>query len=166
VADSIGKKIGKAYSDLPAAAKGIIAVTVVVVTIVAIRKVIKAIDERKRAEEERETASEHGEEIVDLGKQGIKPSLSDAQLQTMAAQLYKAMDGCGTDEDSIISIMGRVNNDADIKTIIKMFGTKSVSCGWSGDKFSLPSALRSELSEYYISKINRMFELKGMKTRF
>lgn len=163
----MANKLLKTFNELPPVARGIIAVTAVAVVVIGVRKIIKAIDERKRAEEERESVSAHEEEIKELGQKGIKPSLSDAQLQTMVAQLYKAMDGCGTDESTIMSVLRKVNNDADVKTLISKFGTKRISC-WAGgsDNFSLPSALRSELSEGYIHSINNHYALKGIKTRF
>lgn len=61
-------------------------------------------------------------ELID--EQSESASYSKAQFKEWADQLYTAMKGLGTDEDTIDRIMGYMKNDTDVLTLVDAFGTR------------------------------------------
>ena len=59
-----------------------------------------------------------------MSETGQRLSYTDKEYAAMAQQLYSAMYGAGTDEDAVISVFNRLNNDADCYKLINVFGLK------------------------------------------
>lgn len=89
---------------------------------------------------------------------GTKLSYQDTQYQNMADALYEAMDGMGTDEDTIYSVFYKMNNKADVLKLILIFGEKE------GE--NLPQWLHSDLNFSEISKINSILSTKNIDYSF
>ena len=70
----------------------------------------------------------------------------------------------GTDEETIFSIFGKMQNDLDVVKLFEAFGQRRM-------EFSLQSAnlggfLRSELNTAEMKQLNAMLSSKGIKTQF
>lgn len=160
-------------NDLPGWAKGVIAVTItggVVIGAIYAAKGLKKLltsDARHQKDEVKETS----DDLVTLNSSSAtKQSISKSQAESYANSLQQLMDGYGSDEQQIKDIWYHVKNDADVLAIIKAFGIRTISSGYLNPepdfKGTLPAALRSELSSYWIDKINEIFKNKKIKYRF
>lgn len=63
-------------------------------------------------------------ELQNLAAKGIRPTYSQSQYENFSQQLVEAMNGCGTDEDTIYQVFGSLRNDADVLMLIKQFGVR------------------------------------------
>ncbi len=109
------------------------------------------------------------DDLAGLIKNGVKPTLSNSQLQLISNNLFTAMNGYGTNEDAVIHEFAKINNEADMLALIKTYGTKTLSSGsynpapnFTG---SLTAALAEELSDTYIAALNGLLSRKGIKNR-
>ena len=68
-------------------------------------------------------------ELDKLVSSGAKPTISDNMASSIANQIHTAMDGYGTDEDSIIKAFKKIKNDADFLKVETKYGIRSVSSG-------------------------------------
>lgn len=111
-------------------------------------------------------------ELQELAKQGIYPTFSNTQAEAYAGELRSAFNDCGTDEDSVMSVMNAIQNQADIVQLVSVYGTRGYKgCFDSGNYFSdvnynLAEAMTSELSSSYIAAINSGFAAKGISFKF
>ena len=88
----------------------------------------------------------------------------DAAL--FANTLYSAMNTAGTDEQTIYSTIGRINNKDDMLLVIKTFGMKRYWLGeralFMGEPLNLIGWLRAELNDSEIAKIKPKFKQWGI----
>jgi hypothetical protein len=157
------------FMALPPWAKGVIAIGIGVGIYVIVKKVGSAPKKIKAGAGNRDEDKEMNKEYDDLLTTGTKPTMSKAQQSQYANQLHTAMDGYGTDEETIKRILCKSKNDADIIGIIKSYGTREVSSGnWNPEpnyKGNLGGALNSELSDYWITAVNKCLKAKNIKHR-
>jgi hypothetical protein len=75
----------------------------------------------------------------------------------MAGQIFKAMDGIGTDTDVILNIAKKMKTKSDWLKLVDTFGIKEVSSGIifvSDYKGTLPELLPTELSSSEMEELN------------
>ena len=97
------------------------------------------------------------------------PPKSTLNYRSMANKIFNALDGYGTNEDDIISVMKELRNQSDFDGLKKAFGTRTISSGRgnifvSDYKGDLIGALYDELSSSYITEINDILKTKGIKS--
>lgn len=114
----------KYYEDQPKVTKGIINVIVVGGVAFTAWQLWKAAKRKKELQAALETAQLAKGELVELAKRGVYPSYYTSQYELWANQLQEAMAGCGTDEDLILEVMGKMRNDADVLRLIEVFGVR------------------------------------------
>lgn len=112
-------------------------------------------------------------------------SYSEAQYAAMADQIFKAVDGAGTDEEAIYSVMKKMNNEDDLSKLIVTYGVRTISdiafnpVGLIGGiigtgaaaltntkDLSLSQALQNDLDENELKQVNIILAGKGIKYRF
>jgi hypothetical protein len=89
--------------------------------------------------------------------------LSSNQINKISTDLFDAMDGYGTEEDTIFSSFEKIKTDADFDAVVKAFGTRTISSGrgnvfqsdYNGD---LIGALKNELSSTEIEQLNSILQ--------
>ncbi len=94
-------------------------------------------------------------------------SFTDSEFSIMANNLFKAMDGCATDEELIFSVFRKFKTRSDFFKLVKVFGVKTISCWATGsEKGDLTSLLVTELGDSekaelqkILSKLNPPVEL-------
>lgn len=89
---------------------------------------------------------------------GESLTLSNATFNMLANKLYTAMKGVGTDEDTIFSVFGQINNTADMLKLVAVFGTR--------DGETLDQWIRGDLGYFEINKLNRLLSNKGIAYSF
>lgn len=162
----------KYYEQQPAAVKVIVVAAVGLLGYSIYRKF-------KRDEDEREAlrgAVAAQSELNELANQGIHPSYDDSQFLVFVSALTDAMNGCGTDEETIYSVFENMQNEADVRKLITMFGLQYYepcaiesplsfalwqfnSKAYGGD---LSTWLHYDLSAGDIDKINEILEGNGI----
>jgi hypothetical protein len=166
------------YSDLPTWAKGVVAV----VSIVAIggigfaiyRGVKKAIDRGREGKEDKDFKEEINQELKDLAKQGVSPTLSDAQAISLANLVENSLSGCelsGTEENVYKAIAALINNQADWLKLQNVYGIRETdNCGFftGNSKQDLKGILMSDLDGFdltfttYATQLRKNLEAKGI----
>jgi len=165
----------KSYMNLPPATRGLITLVGVGVGIYVVYKIYKSISatmsgevtpQQAGAREDRGWASE-----ADSLNQNpaTRSTISKAQAQSYAQSIFTAMDGYGTDEDTILGIFKNIKNDADFAMISNAYGVREVSSGAYNPepnyKGSMSGALTSELSQWYKDELNKILAGKKIKYR-
>ncbi len=87
-----------------------------------------------------------------------KVSLTQSQFNTLASKLHTAMNGMGTDEDSIYDAFKTINSRSDLLQLIKTFGVK--------DGETLKEWLYDDLSSSDIQHINEILASKNINYAF
>lgn len=107
-------------------------------------------------------AEDNAELANHIAQTGESVNLSASELSTMVNQLYTAMKGPGTDEETIYAVFKKCKNKADVLKLIAKFGTK--------DDKDLPTWIRSELSDTWpfkdLTKLNNILSDKGIDYSF
>ncbi len=168
------------YKDLPTWSKGVVAVgglaVVVVVGYTVYRKIKINWDLKKNLEESNSASND----LKDLENKGIKPSLSNSQIMTIINSLKEAMSGCGTNEQRVYDNFSKLNNDADVLLLLKLWKVQyyepcnithpiSYTRWMFNDKSfggNLSEFLNYDMTTSEITKINSIFAKKGIKHRF
>jgi len=87
---------------------------------------------------------------------------NDADYKLMAESLFEAMDGAGTDEDSIFSILSSLRTKADWYALVDAFGTRKTSSMWSDFEGTLTKWLSDELSDAEKTRANQILSKFGV----
>jgi hypothetical protein len=173
-------KVFNYYKDLPSWAKGVVVVGGLAIVGIAVYSVIKKLKtdaEIKKILKESEYAND---QLKKLASQGIFPTLSNTQIQSMIESIRDAVAGCGTDEQRIYDVFSKLNNEADLNLLIKLFGVQSYEpcplesqisyIKWLADNSSIGGSitqiLTSELNNSELSKLNSILANKGINHKF
>lgn len=157
-------------TGLPGWAKGTVAVSVVagvaVISYLIYRKV-KAEKALKGAKNEVDAVAATTKVLTGAGQ---KPSLDDLKLSSLANQLFTAMDGYGSDAQSIYRAFANVKNDLDVVNLIKAYGIRNLSSGALNPTPNITGTLSQhitdELSASEVKALNDLLARKGIKYRF
>jgi hypothetical protein len=156
----------QSFTGLPGWAKGVIAVGVVAGVGYVIYTLVKGAKNVKENKTERQEDRAWNDELKKYTDKN-KPTLSDATILSLANKIHAAMDGYGTDEEAIIKAFRQLKNSADFASLQAAYGIQEISSGtWNPEanfKGNLTASLSTELSDYWISKINTILKAKGIK---
>lgn len=165
-------KIFKAYSGLPAWAKGVTAVVVVGGVAFLGYRLYKALNPSEKEKNNRQLLNDIDAEIASLRRRGASPSYSNSTYDLMAAQIYEGMKQCvGDDYTAVQNNMKKAKNDLDVALLIKAYGIRQLYCYGlnAGDPKDLFSAVQSELGNewagltgYRVKDINNDWKKKGI----
>jgi hypothetical protein len=176
----MANKIFDYYKDLPSWAKGVVVVGGMAIVGIAVYSVIKKLKTDAQMREVLKESDYANDELNKLASQGIRPTLSNSQIQSMIKSIVDAVGGCGTDEQKIYDVFSKLNNEADIKLLIKLFGVQSFEpcpiqspisySKWLIDNKSIGGSitqiLTSELSNSELKKLNSILAKKGINHKF
>jgi hypothetical protein len=150
------------YSTLPPWAKGAIAVGVLAVIGVVGYTIYKKLKDTTSGKASGDRQEDRGwnKEFDNLNTNpSTKATMSQAQMLAFATTLFTAMDGYGTDEDTIAGIFKQMKNNADFAGVSAAYGVRELSSGRMNPepnyKGGLSGALASELSQSWKDIINK-----------
>lgn len=120
------------------------------------------------------------QELQQLQNQGIVPSYNESQFEVFVNSLVQAMTGCGTDENAIYPVFEAMQNEADIRKLMVVFGVRyyqpcaatspiSYAVWQVNDKAyggDLSTWLSYDLSSGEISYINSILRERGINYQF
>jgi hypothetical protein len=111
----------------------------------------------------REAVESEEQQLIQAGKKLTYPV---SNYFTFADQLQEAMQYTGTYFNVIYSIFGKMKNDLDILQLNKAWGKRDVYFWGFTYSFTLPEALRDELSQAEIKKLNALLYAKKISYRY
>jgi len=103
---------------------------------------------------------------------GIVPSLTNGQFSSMVTTIVRALDKCGSDEDSIYRMFEMLNNEADLYKLIVSYGIAKYDGCFEGSlpywtvHYTLGESLQSDLSSSEVQRINSILGTKGISFSF
>ena len=144
----------RGFSKLPPLAKGAIVVGGVIATYYLVRLVVKLPSMISRGSKDRKEDSAWNQEFDQLNQGDERATLTKAEFLAMASSIHRAMDGYGTDEETIYDAFRRIKNDTDFAGLMAAYGKRTISSGrgniFQADfKGRLIPALRDELGTDY-----------------
>ena len=158
------------YKGLTPKWRGVMLFTATAVLVGGVYVAAKAIKKRKTEQEslaEQKVALDDAKELEELG---MVATYRESDYKNLANQIFAAMDGYGTDVDSIYRVMYQINNDLDLKYLTIAFGVREISSGkwnptpnYSG---GLAGAMVDELSVMEISAVNKLLQDNGVTIFF
>lgn len=98
------------------------------------------------------------EALVALSLQGINPTLSDADVESMVGGLRSELESLFPADTILLSIMSRIKNKADLEKLRYRWGTQNVD----GEILSLTEALADGLSYDGKQQLNSQLFLAGI----
>ena len=107
------------------------------------------------------------DELSKLAKAGVKPTLSDVQIQSISSRIKSAAAGqniLGTDEQAIYNAFSQLRNDADFNKLVIEFGEERKSFSFS--KTDLFGWIVDELNESEIGKLNTILRQRAVTYKF
>lgn len=128
-----------------------------------IRGISNNISARQAAMQYSNTA---GAESSVWAQQGERLTFPKSQYLTWADQIEEAMQYMGTYPDTIADIISNCKNNLDVLELVKAFGTRDIYFFGGANSYTLPQALRDELSEGWMKEINEGLASKGITYRF
>jgi hypothetical protein len=170
----------KIYSQSPPFAKNVMTAGAVILAVGGTYLIYRSIKKQNDIAKANKAGQAAADELENLRRSGIYPTLSDTTLENFAAQLVAAMNGCGTDEDGIFSVFSSLRNTADLLRLIQLFGVRFYEpCAasspisylhWQFDDEAfggdLPTWLAFDLSASDIEAINDILAGNGITIQF
>jgi hypothetical protein len=99
------------------------------------------------------------EELAVLSLQGINPTLTDADVESMIGALKSELESYFPSDQTLLSIMSRIKNKADLAKLRYRWGTQNID----GDILSLTEALADGLSSNGKQQLNTQLFLVGIE---
>lgn len=174
----MANKVFQYYKELPPWAKGVVIVGGLAVTYIFASQIIGGIRRKKDAQKQLAEVNTAKNDLKELAKVGIKPTLSASQLEAMCAAIIDAVNGCFTSNNKIEAQIAKLNNDADVLALISQFGLrKKIRCVFSGEPredfwsqytppMSLLAHLQDDLSAGDIKSLNSILAKKKINYNF
>lgn len=161
------QKRNKYFDSVPGWQKGFIAIAGAAAAGYLFIKLTKKVEEKKQLIGATNELNAINQELENIQQPA---SFSQAQYNSWANALFIAMDGFGSDENSIYNIFKLLKNNADLLQLIKAFGIREISSGKFNPepnvKGTLIQCITSELNAYEISKINSILDKSGITFKF
>jgi len=159
------------WNGLPTWAKGVIAVAGLAIIYFTANSVVKSIKRKQGDKDNKDLLDAVERRKRELQKQGVRQTLSDAQLESFSQKLAQAFADCGTTEESVYAVFKALNNEADLQALIKIYGTRPYSgCAalfeFGDSRNTLPGAIESELDSAETKKVNDILKGKNINYQF
>jgi hypothetical protein len=176
----MANKVYTYYKELPSWAKGVVVVGGIAIVYFTAKQIIKRIRtqaERKFDLQESDSASS---DLQNLAQQGIKPTISNSQIDNIINSLVEAMNDCGTNEETVYNQFKKLNNTADVYALLKRWQIRyyrpcAVSNPISFAKYqfnnkafggNLSTWLTYDMTATEIGKINKILSDKRINYKF
>ncbi len=158
------------FSQLPPAAKGIIAVAVTVTAGVGLYLIYRSLKKAKNEADAKAEVNAVKNELTELNKTpDKKQTLTPAQAKAMSNVLFGAMDGYGTNVVAISKQLFQLKNQADWLAVSDAYGVKTLSSGKLNPEPDFVGTLNAALSNElgvtdttYTTALNKYFKQRGI----
>jgi hypothetical protein len=155
------------YTELPAWAKGVVVVGGLAVTYIFVSQIISRIKKQASDKENRQAVESAKDDLQDLNKRGVKPTLTKAQTDSMADAIlnqYKNADLLLQSYTVTERQFNKLKNDADYLMLKTSWGVRTYPDAFFGNvsNVTLEAAIQNELFNSSISKLNTILSKKGI----
>jgi hypothetical protein len=176
----MANKVYAFYKDLPSWAKGVAVIGGLGITFYIGYTIIRRLKQSAELKSLMQESNYAEDDLRALANKGIRPTLSNSQIKAMINSIIDSVNGCGTDEQRIYDTFSRLNNEADLKLLIKDWGVQSFEpCAiqspisytkWLVDHSSIGGTisqiLTSELDRSELAQLNSILSKKGINYKF
>ncbi|MEL6628102.1 MAG: hypothetical protein AAFQ92_21435 [Bacteroidota bacterium] len=133
--------------------------------------VTKGVRNRHNETAGNQAVSKTKKELKALEKQGIQPTMTEAEFEILSNQIHTSIRYSAVADDkgrAEALLKTRPQNQADVLALIKAYGKRELQVFGlpDGPAKDLPSAISEELSQSRIDRINRTYQSKGITFRF
>lgn len=127
------------------------------------RKIYKSYQANKNTNAYNTAVQSETEKLIQSGQ---KLSYPESNYFVFADQLVSAMQYTGTYFSEIYGVFMKMKNDLDILQLNKAFGKRDIYFWGFTYNYTLPQALRDELSDDELKKLNQLLYAKKIKYRY
>ena len=164
----MANKVYSYYKDLPSWAKGIVVVGGMFATYIFVSQTMKRIRKTMDNKQNKQALESANDDLQDLIKRGIKPTLTKAQTDAMADAIlnqYKNADLLLQSFPVTEREFNKLKNDADYLLLKKSWDIRTYPDAFLGSvsNVTLEAAIQNELFNSSISKLNTILSKKGIK---
>jgi hypothetical protein len=152
--------IKNTWSETHPMVKTGITVVVAGIGIYFIYKIVKSANSLIDQWSSRKESNQALESLVQLALQGINPTLSDSEIESMVNALRTELDDTYVDDDIVLNILYKVQNKADWEKLKYRWGSQDVGNGQQ----TITEALSDRLYSSSKSTLNQIFISKGIGT--
>ena len=143
----MANKVFDYYKELPSWAKGVVVVGGIAVSYIFISRTIARIRKAKDIKDVQKETDYANKDLIELARRGIHPTIDKTQMEIIIKSLEDAMNGCGANQSRIENAFKKLNNEADLKLLIRDFGVR----------FYTPCAISSPISYAIYLSDNKHF---------
>tara|TARA_R110000822_G_scaffold309244_1_gene438408 strand:+ start:1262 stop:1789 length:528 start_codon:yes stop_codon:yes gene_type:complete len=157
------------FAALPMVVKSIIVIGGATLVFFAGRAIVKGVRAALDSKEGRKEGNAWGNLLNSSDADSTKPTLSLAEMRSIANKLENAMDGYGTRDADIIAMFKRVKTVGDLAGINKEFGIRTIEAGYGvgwlspTTKGTLSQMLQEEADSSTITAINNHLKSQGIE---
>lgn len=120
----MANKVFDYYKELPSWAKGAVVVGGIAISYFVISRTISRIRKAKDIKDVQKETDYANRDLLELARKGIKPTIDRTQMEIIIKSLEDAMNGCGANQTRIENAFKKLNNEADLKMLIRDFGVR------------------------------------------
>jgi hypothetical protein len=120
----MANKVFDYYKELPSWAKGAVVVGGIAISYFVISRTISRIRKAKDIKDVQRETNFANQDLLELARKGIKPTIDRTQMEIIIKSLEDAMNGCGANQTRIENAFKKLNNEADLKMLIRDFGVR------------------------------------------
>lgn len=158
------------YKELPSWAKGIVIVGGLTVIYIFASQIIRRTRRLSEGKDAKEAVDSARNELNDLIRKGIKPTISLSQARAYAEKIVKQFKGADLtlgSYDVVYNIFKQLKNNADYLLLKQEFGVRSYDDALWGQvkNVTLESAIQDELTNWRIGNLNAVLEKAGITYR-
>jgi hypothetical protein len=168
------------YKDLPDWAKGVVVVGGLGVAYIFVSQIITKVRQQAQLKFDLQESQTANTDLQILAQQGVKPTLSNTQIDNIINVLVESMNDCGTNEENVYNQFRKLNNLADVYALLKRWEIRyyrpcAITSPISYAKYqfnnkafggNLSSWLTYDLETSEIQKINKILSDKKIKFQF
>ena len=115
----MASKVYSYYKELPSWAKGVVVVGGIAIAYFTAKQLIARIKKQAEKKFDLQESESATSDLQNLAQQGIKPTLSNTQIDNIINSLVESMNDCGTNENAIYNQFKKLNNTADVYLLLK-----------------------------------------------
>lgn len=82
----------------------------------------------EEVKDQEESSKAADTDLNELRKKGIYPTYTKTELTAKAETLFVAMNGCSTDNSTILRVFASLKNEADVVALIDAYGKRTLTC--------------------------------------
>jgi hypothetical protein len=170
----MANKVYDYYKELPSWAKGVVVIGVLGVTYIFASQIIRKIKENAKKSELEKSVNDAKNELNDLIKSGVKPTITKSQADAFADKIVKQFKGADLllqSYPTIKDILSQLKNNADYLLLKQQFGLRTYTdafnvFGWNKvENVTLEAAIQDELTTGSIDSLNKILASKGITYR-